>query len=181
MPTTDYIRSRRAFRLPLRVIGPSIAYVELTRGAFALIDSGDIELVGRNPWALWKPIGVDTGYAVGRGKRMHRVILDTVLEVDHINGNGLDNRRANLRPVTSQQNKWNMRKQKRNTSGFKGVYRNGKGWMAALAVNRKWVHIGTFKTPQEAHAAYCQRAREVYGEFANDGIRTLCEAQSMGQ
>lgn len=87
-------------------------------------------------------------------------------ELDHINGQRGDNRIANLREATSVQNHANMRLHSRNTSGFKGVSWRGNCWRATISHRNKAVHLGNFATPEEAHAAYCAKAKELFGEFA---------------
>lgn len=89
--------------------------------------------------------------------------------IDHINRDKTDNRIENLRGASSTENRGNTLKLKNNTSGFKGVTRgtkNGK-WRAAIVFNKKYFHIGTFSTKEEAAAAYDQKAKELYGSFAN--------------
>lgn len=108
---------------------------------------------------------------------LHRVILERILGrpiqkgkiPDHLDGDGLNNTRDNLREVTQSQNMMNRRKNKLISSGYKGVYINGKKWRAALFINKKQKHIGTFDTPEQAHAAYCVAAKKHFGEFANEG------------
>lgn len=110
---------------------------------------------------------------------LHREILARMLgrelltteEVDHINGNGLDNRRENLRLANRAQQNRNTRMKRNNTSGFKGVsyHKPNNRWCAYITVNSKTVYLGSFLTPEEAHEAYCKKATEVYGEFANFG------------
>lgn len=112
---------------------------------------------------------------------IHRVILSRMLErqllpteyVDHIDGNGLNNRRENLRLVTHSQNMQNQRMQVNNTSGYKGVsWHKVRGmWRATIRVNNKNKHLGYFKTRELAYAAYCEAAIKYHGEFANLGIK----------
>lgn len=105
---------------------------------------------------------------------VHRLVAFVFLglsrseEVDHINLNKDDNRLENLRKASHGQNRYNMRRQKNNTSGYKGVsYRpKERKWQAYIYHNRKCVHLGTFSTPEEAHAAYCIAAEQYAGEFA---------------
>lgn len=110
---------------------------------------------------------------------MHRVILARKLErplrkgevVDHINGNGLDNRRENLRLATHSQNGMNRGKQSNNTSGFKGVSlerKTGK-WVAHISRNGEYIRLGTFADRIQAYEAYCKAADELHEDFANHG------------
>ncbi len=93
------------------------------------------------------------------------------LDVDHINGNALDNRRLNLRVCTRSQNLQNTMKRKRNSSGFKGVcwHKGANKYMATINHNKVSHYLGLFETAEKAHAAYVAAARELNGEFANDG------------
>lgn len=89
-------------------------------------------------------------------------------EIDHINGIRDDNRFVNLREATRAQNMANSRRLHSNTSGFKGVSfdkRDGR-WRAYIRGNQRRHHLGSFDTPEEAHAAYCAAAAELFGEFA---------------
>lgn len=106
---------------------------------------------------------------------MHRIVLERVLDrplvkgefVDHINGDGLDNRRKNLRLATTQQNRGNATSHS-NATGYKGVswHKQGKKYQAKIKVNNKTIYLGLHKTAEEAHAAYCEAAVKYFGEFA---------------
>lgn len=102
-----------------------------------------------------------------RYERFHRLILNAKLplQVDHINGNGLDNRKNNLRMVTSQQNNFNR---KPINSKYKGVafHKSCNSWEAKICLNQKRIYIGMFKTDKEAAQAYNLKAIELFGEFA---------------
>jgi hypothetical protein len=89
-------------------------------------------------------------------------------QVDHEDTNRSNNRWGNLRLATGSQNKANMGKRSDNTSGFKGVcwYPTTKKWRAGIGCQGKVKTIGYFKTPEEAHAAYCEEAKRLFGEFA---------------
>lgn len=108
--------------------------------------------------------------------RLHRLIMERILcrpllpteQVDHINGDGLDNRRCNLRLATPQQNQGNSRKRSNNRSGFKGVWLHGNKYQAQIGVNYHTQYLGTFDTPEAAHEAYCKAAHELFGEFARE-------------
>lgn len=102
----------------------------------------------------------------------HRVIFKwrtgkDPLYIDHKNGNGLDNRWANLREATHSQNNAN-RRQKENRY-LKGVSRVDSKWMAQIMRHGKRTYLGRFETQESAHAAYCKAAEELHGSFANAG------------
>jgi len=139
---------------------------------FALADLADAEIVlGRN----WR---ISQGYVVtdcvypdkrrSRPVRMHRLLMPEHPIVDHILGDRLDNRRANLRPATHVQNIRNQKLRSDNTSGFKGVYRaRGEGyWRARIKVEGKLILLGHFATPEDASHAYDDAAQRYFGEFA---------------
>ncbi len=86
-------------------------------------------------------------------------------EVDHINHDGLDNRRCNLRLATRANNCHNQRSFK-GSSKYKGVWRVGEKWAACIRVDGRSKRLGTFVSEKEAALAYNQAAREHYGEFA---------------
>jgi hypothetical protein len=134
--------------------------------AYATIDETDAHLA-QVRWYLSRD-----GYAVrstGQGSvLMHRLILNAPQGVrsDHINRKRLDNRRSNLRLVTDCENAWNSGPHPRNTSGFKGVYRIGRGWMAQIGARGRQYRLGTFESPEEAARAYDFAAVNLHGDFA---------------
>jgi hypothetical protein len=88
--------------------------------------------------------------------------------LDHINGDRSDNRIANLRPADKKQNLWNVKRHSDNKSGYKGVHfhsQTGK-WRAQGMANGKRHHLGLYETPELAHSAYCDFARNAFGEYA---------------
>ena len=91
------------------------------------------------------------------------ILLD---EIDHINLDKEDNRICNLRPADRFDNSHNKGLQKNNTSGFKGVWFEGKKWRSRIKIKNKKINLGSFNTPEEAHAAYCEAAKTLHGEFA---------------
>lgn len=91
------------------------------------------------------------------------------LEVDHINTDRSDDRWRNLRLATGGQNNANAKIRRDNTSGRKGIHRNGNGWMAEIQSNGIRYYLGTFPTPEAAHAAYIEAARRLHGAFAREG------------
>ena len=99
---------------------------------------------------------------------LHRHITNCPkgMHVDHINGNVLDNRLSNLRICTPSQNQANSKLPKNNTSGYKGVSKNGDGWKAKIRVDYAYYYLGTFLTKEEAARAYNAAAIKYFGEFA---------------
>ena len=89
--------------------------------------------------------------------------------VDHINHNGLDNRKENLRLVTRSQNNQNSRSNKNSSSQYKGVYwyKSYNKWRAKLAHRGKSIHVGYFSCEHEAALAYNKKALELWGENAH--------------
>lgn len=144
-----------------------------------IVDSEDFEWLNQWKWQLhggkWGEYALRQKMEDGKSKPfyMHREILKHYnykiknLFVDHINHNGLDNRKANLRLVNDSQNQMNRIMAQNNNSGYKGItsYRNGK-WRASTQLNQKHIHLGYFNTKEEAALAYNQFARENFGEFA---------------
>lgn len=88
--------------------------------------------------------------------------------IDHINCIRDDNRWCNLRPASRTQNLANTKRYLNNTSGFKGVsfHRPSQKWLAQIRANNVFHYLGIYKTPEEAHAAYCSAATKLFGEFA---------------
>jgi len=87
------------------------------------------------------------------------------LTVDHINHIRTDNTISNLRIATLQQQQFNIGVQKNNKLGVKGVRKSGKSFRASMTYNGKFIHIGNYKTLEEASEAYKTKARELHGEF----------------
>lgn len=119
-------------------------------------------------WHVLK--GANTWYAKRNRVKpymLHGFLTGWIL-VDHINGNGLDNRRANLRLASHAQNHANSQKRKGKSSPYKGVSwsRSGAKWMATIRSAGKTTYLGVFTNPIEAAKAYDRAASEIYGEFA---------------
>jgi hypothetical protein len=156
-------------------MGNAMKEIPLTQGKVALVDDEDFEELNKYKWRARK--GKNTFYAKRSTKRpnqktieMHRQILGfpAGFQTDHRDGNGLNNQRSNLRICTISQNQHNTGKQKRNTSGYKGVcfHKNAKRFIALIMVNRKSTHLGYFNTAIEAALAYDAAAIKLHGEFA---------------
>ena len=139
--------------------------IPLTKGKFAIVDDDDFEWLSKWKWFV---NGRYASRSINKHQQitMHREIMHTPddMETDHINRNGLDNRKENLRICTRSENQQN--KMKSNSTGFKGVQvdkRRGYAYYYAH-IGRK--HIGAFPTAIEAAKAYDAAARELYGSFA---------------
>ena len=159
----------------IRVKG-DIAYVPLTQGYEAIIDADDVSIVSGFLW--YAKVKASGAYAArrARGPRMvcrtiymHKEILHIGdgLEVDHADGNTLNNRRANLRPATKSQNQYNQRIRTDNSSGVKGVYWHSqkKMWRAEIKVERCKKHLGFFQSISDAADAYAKASAEFHSEF----------------
>ena len=131
--------------------------IKLTQGQYAIVDDGDFERLNKYKWHALEE--GNTWYAK-RGElpqiRMHRMILGLVKDdgkiTDHINRNGLDNRRANLRVISNIENLRNRGLSARNTSRYNGVSwcKQTKKWRATIATNNKQVHLGRFNDIEDA-------------------------------
>jgi AP2 domain len=147
-------------------------------GRVALVEDSDYDFVMQHRWYLreimrpgrrtWGPYAATS---IGREKTvfMHCLLMGAK-GIDHVNGNGLDNRRSNLRPATNGQNMWNRRPNLNHSSQYKGVQwapncGNGK-WRANIKVNGTSFTLGFFTDEREAAEAYDAAAREAFGEFA---------------
>jgi hypothetical protein len=91
-------------------------------------------------------------------------------EIDHKNLNPSDNRFDNLRLASHSQNMSNIGVRKSNTSGLKGVSKNGNGWAAQVKHNKIRYYLGTFSSKEEAHGAYLIKSKELFGEFARGNM-----------
>lgn len=165
--------------------------IPLSDGQIALIDQRDFHLVKRFRWYTernGKRLYAITFLNVG-GKRtslrMHRLIarFPPGQDVDHKNGNGLDNRRSNLRIGSRSENLANLPKRRNTSSRYKGVCRIRTGrWMAYINVRGKRRYLGYFDNEVDAARRYDEVAREHFGEFArlnfpDESADSLCAAE----
>lgn len=156
-------------------MNPNVREIELTRGKIALVSAEDYERLSAVKWYAMKDSRSGTFTAArgggGRFILMHRLIIGDIpegLEIDHINGDSLDNRRENLRICKHSQNRKNNKKYETNTSGFMGVHfrTERQKWVAMIYADGKRQYLGHYDTPEEAAVAYDEAALRLHGEFA---------------
>lgn len=157
------------------IIKSEHAIVPLTQGQFATIDLCDVDKVEKHNWyAQWYE-DPQKYYAMSRINNnkpvgLHRFILNVTnpkIQVDHRDGNGLENRRFNIRVCTSNQNLQNQQSRKGN-SIYKGVcfFKRSKKWVAYISYNSKRIHLGCYNDERIAAIAYNLEAKKLFGEFA---------------
>ena len=104
-------------------------------------------------------------------KYLHRMIMDCPrgFEVDHKNGDTLDNRKCNLRICKPCENRKNAIHHKNNTSGYKGVsiHKQTGKWIAQISHDRKHISLGLYDSKENAYKAYCAGSRKYHGEYGN--------------
>lgn len=159
--------------------------IPLTQGKFALVDDEDFEFLNQWKWFFHINPKDSSGYAIRNGTRsatgtrrriaMHRVLMKAKKKdiCDHKNGNGLDNRKNNLRLCDKFQSCWNRRKSiRKKLNALKGVtkVKNHRGiptyWIARICFKGTRIYLGTFKTKKLAESAYKKKALELHKEFA---------------
>ncbi len=154
--------------------------IPLTQGYFALVDDEDFAWLSKHKWQVSK--FPNTDYAV-RSKtirykkrekiQMHRLIVGLSIrdkqECDHIDGNGLNNQKNNLRVCSRQQNRHNSKSNKCSSSQYKGVawHKQHKKWGANITINEKAISLGSFNDELQAARAYDLAAIYYFGDFAN--------------
>lgn len=145
--------------------------IALTQGQVALVDDEDYDKMSGRMWQI-HTLGYARTTIEGRSCYMHRLVTNAARdeEIDHINGNKLDNRKANLRKATRFQNMQNVgpRYGGNKSSRFKGVYWDGSTnrWKALLTVARTKHRLGGFRDEIEAARAYDAAAKQHHGDFA---------------
>lgn len=149
--------------------------IPLTRGLFAIVDDDVGPGITAYKWSAVR--GRRGNFYAARTSRdsqprktilMHRAILQAPgnMLIDHIDGDGLNNTRLNLRFCTFKQNARNKKHALSASSPYKGIFPDGNRWRAKIVVDRVPITLGSFATPEEAHAAYAAAAIEFHGEFA---------------
>lgn len=159
--------------LCFELLPDGIARIALTREKYALVDASDLPILDGYAWHVYP--SRHTWYAshslsAGTTIFMHRFLMNAKerSEVDHINGNGLDNRRSNLRICTHVQNNHNRRKRLGTSSQYKGVwyYARYGTWRASIRVEGILKTIGRYANEEDAARAYDFAAKNHFGEFA---------------
>ena len=165
-------RAKRSGRKPaLKSEGDDVRYLALTQGRFAIVDAKDYEWLSRYKWSACRCGRKWYASRNERGKHiwMHREIMEPPAEriIDHIDGNGMNNCRCNMRICTMLENGHNSRPHGA-TSKFKGVsyFDELRKWHAAVCIRKKVVPIGYFKRQIDAARAYDREARRRFGPYA---------------
>ena len=151
--------------------------ISLTQGKIALVDDEDYEKVNQYKWY---PHKAHKGFYASRcsSKKtilMHRFVLgaEDSVQVDHINGDKLDNRKTNLRLCNNSQNHANGGVRSDNTSGYVGITWDDKRhkWRAQITYLCKGYNLGRYATPEEAAKVYDEAAKKYFGEFARTNFK----------
>lgn len=152
--------------------------IPLSRGLEAIVDDADFDRLSKYKWYASSTKNKRACYALRHDRtdgdrvvQMHRDVLCLArgMYVDHVDGNGLNNRRANLRPSTPSQNSRNRFAHRDGRSKYKGVSKTRrfeKSWRAQIWSGHRNISLGSFGSEVEAAKAYDAAARELYGEFA---------------
>ncbi len=175
MPS-DTCRNFRPRRRPPLRLSPSqpqdngLRRIALTKGKFATVDAADYEWLNEFHWHATCARGRYYAATVIDGKSisMHRMIMNPPpgMVTDHIDGDGLNNPRFNLRNCTPEQNRHNTRPRRKKSSQFIGVYRRRDKWIFKIAHQGEYFYGGPFDTEIEAAKARDRKAKELFGEYA---------------
>jgi hypothetical protein len=137
-------------------------------GRIFYVDKEDVETIKSFYWSVGYK-GYVNGFENNKKISLHRFIMGATeyTTIDHINRNPSDNRKINLRFCTPQQNTFNKSLAKNNKSGVRGVYKSGNKWRAVIFYNNKNIHLGSHDLFEDAVAVRNEKAKELFGEFAN--------------
>ncbi len=151
--------------------------------SYAMVDDDDYDYLMQWKWNVRKNNrnSYATRHEWHNGQafhiNMHKVVIDAKKGtiVDHVDRNGFNNQKKNLRLATHSQNMANRRVKEGGTSSYMGVRKKTikrlnhvyETYLAQIQKDKKFYHIGSFKTEVEAAIAYDKKAKELHGEFAN--------------
>lgn len=148
--------------------------IKLTQNKYALVDDEDFDRLNQYRWQA--ELNGHVWYAKRRDNKnnknikMHRVIMKTPdgVKTDHMDRNGLNNQKSNLRICTDSENAWNRKKRIDNISGFKGVsyHRKTNKWQARIMINGTDFYLGLFTTKLKAYEKYCKVSVKYHGKYS---------------
>lgn len=154
--------------------------IQLSKGKYAKIDDADYDYLNQWKWSLSNKYAVRGEYlgrinGTDRYKAifMHKALLHTDLQVDHINGDTLDNQRSNLRKATPTQNNQNRSKRQNTKSIYKGVHPYKNSWRTIVTVNKVPILIGHFPKERWAAMAYDLNASLAFGDFSKPNFPVI--------
>lgn len=153
---------------PYHMTGRGYGVASFRNGAVFLFDEADLPLIRGHTWHLGVR-GYPATHIHGRTVVLHKLLIpDADGEIDHINGDRLDNRRRNLRVCTHRQNSYNQKRRRTNTSGYIGVsrVRCSNRYEAYIHHNGRKHHLGLYRTPEAAARTRDVVARVLFGEYA---------------
>lgn len=159
--------------------GKYMKYLELTRGKRAIVDDDDYALLSQWKWSAVKGNGKLSNFYAMRGEKrktikLHRFIMKAKKGeiIDHLDGNGLNNTKKNLRRCSQQENIRNSRKRRGTSSRYKGVSwdKREKKWSAYITFDYAKIALGNHDSENEAAIQYNEKAKELFGEFAKLNI-----------
>lgn len=156
------------------VIDGDVARIQLAGGWVAVVDAADLALLAGRRWCAFRSRRTVYAYANRPKVFMHRLVAGAGPgeQIDHRDGDGLNNRRTNLRRATTSQNGGNMAPRP-SRHGYKGVTPARSRWAARIMVGYRRRHLGTFDSPEEAARAYDEAAREAWGEYARTNFPAI--------
>lgn len=169
----------------MKLVNFAMKQIPLTCGKVAIVDDTDYPIISQFKWRAKKQksgiwyAATSVRYRGVTGKRpwgffMHNLILGFRL-ADHKDGNGLDNRRGNLREAWPYENSWNRRRRKTSIAPFKGITRiktcKSPRYQASIMCRGKYHYLGLFKDPKQAAKAYDDAALKMFGDFALTNLK----------